>query len=195
MKMIAGLMFFLSGGIVLMGIETAEIFYPGIYSISQNLISTLASTPPPNGVISQPSAAIFDGSVIIGGVLSLFASIILLRHMKNMLFLIPVILMSAGMIGVGMFPAKTGLVHQIFALGAFLFGGIAAISSSVVVRIPFAYMAIFLGLITLLFLFLGLFDPFVVVPLLGPGGTERWIVYPLTIWLLGFGSYLMAEKK
>ena len=27
---------------------------------------------------------------------------------------------------------------------------------------------------------------------LGEGGLERWIVYPIVLWLVAFGSYLMA---
>ena len=27
---------------------------------------------------------------------------------------------------------------------------------------------------------------------LGEGGLERWIVYPVVLWLVAFGSYLMA---
>jgi hypothetical protein len=27
---------------------------------------------------------------------------------------------------------------------------------------------------------------------LGEGGLERWIVYPIALWLVAFGSYLMA---
>jgi hypothetical protein len=26
----------------------------------------------------------------------------------------------------------------------------------------------------------------------GEGGLERWIVYPIVLWLVAFGSYLMA---
>jgi hypothetical protein len=27
---------------------------------------------------------------------------------------------------------------------------------------------------------------------LGEGGLERWIVYPIVLWLVAFGSYLLA---
>ena len=27
---------------------------------------------------------------------------------------------------------------------------------------------------------------------LGEGGLERWIVYPIVLWLVAFGSYLQA---
>jgi len=29
---------------------------------------------------------------------------------------------------------------------------------------------------------------------LGPGGIERWVVYPLILWLPAFGGYLLADS-
>jgi len=28
------------------------------------------------------------------------------------------------------------------------------------------------------------------MPILGGGGVERWVAYPIVIWLIGFGEYL-----
>ncbi|HUS75618.1 MAG TPA: hypothetical protein VMY43_06375 [Methanothrix sp.] len=30
---------------------------------------------------------------------------------------------------------------------------------------------------------------------LGPGGMERMIVYPVILWAVGFGGYLMASER
>lgn len=30
---------------------------------------------------------------------------------------------------------------------------------------------------------------------IGIGGTERWVAYPIMLWLTGFGGYLMNEKS
>jgi hypothetical protein len=30
---------------------------------------------------------------------------------------------------------------------------------------------------------------------LGEGGIERWIVYPIVLWLVAFGSYLLALDR
>jgi hypothetical membrane protein len=195
MQKIAGVLFFLAGSIILMGIETAEIFYPPGYSVSLNMISTLGSTPPPAGIIHQPSAMIFDTSMILSGLLILAGSWILFRQKLKKRVVISFGLMGIGLVGVGIFPARTGSIHLFLALVTFLFGGIAAILSSSISRIPFAYFALILGIITLSFLFLGIFDTQLIVPILGPGGTERWAAYPLIIWLLGFGGYMMAREK
>ena len=43
-----------------MGIITAEALYPGTFSTGANEISDLGGTRPPNSVILQPSATIFN---------------------------------------------------------------------------------------------------------------------------------------
>lgn len=42
--------------------------------------------------------------------------------------------------------------------------------------------------ITLVFLFFA--SHF--IPTLGSGGTERWVVYPILLWVIGFGAYLLG---
>jgi hypothetical membrane protein len=76
--------------------------------------------------------------------------------------------------------------HGLFALVAFACGGLSAIISSKVVTAPFSYVMIFLGLMTLIFL---VFNP-VFIPVLGEGGAERFVAYPVILWAMGFGGYL-----
>lgn len=49
-----------------------------------------------------------------------------------------------------------------------------------------------LGIIALVFAI----GPYVTpaVAFLGVGGAERWVVYPLVLWLIGFGGYLMGTS-
>lgn len=62
---------------------------------------------------------------------------------------------------------------------------------------PFRYLSAALGVITLVSLLLGEFlvngggnlGP---VASLGGGGIERWIAYPVVLWLVGFGGYLLG---
>ena len=35
-------------------------------------------------------------------------------------------------------------------------------------------------------------DP--VFAVIGPGGAERWVIYPPVLWLIGFGEYLMGQS-
>lgn len=189
----AGFLFFLAGTVILFGILLAEIFYPVPYSISKNMISNLGATPPPNSVSYQPSASIFDTSMIVAGILIL-AGAFLARTKIKRLILIPAIGMGIGAIGVGIFPAYHVFDHPVSALVAFFFGGLAALLSSSVLSAPYKYIAIILGLISLLFLFLGILLPETVVPVLGRGGVERIVAYSEVIWLLGFGAYHMRVK-
>lgn len=38
-----------------------------------------------------------------------------------------------------------------------------------------------------------MFAPNIIVPFIGLGGTERWIVYPIVLWITGLGGYLMNK--
>ena len=65
--------------------------------------------------------------------------------------------------------------------------------SSKILRWPFKYISLFLGVIALsalaLFGLMWADDPF---GPLGEGGMERWVAYPVIIWGIGFGGYLMG---
>ena len=78
---ISGFLFFLSGTIILMGIITAESYYPDqpVYTTRNSMISDLGSTMPPNSIITQPSATIFNWSMILTGILVLVGTYFLYR--------------------------------------------------------------------------------------------------------------------
>lgn len=198
MSKIAGLLFFLAGATILMGILTAEIFYPPGYSISLNMISNLGATRPPYSIITEPSATIFDTSIFIGGLLMVGATYFLQMVYKKKIFIFAAFCMGLGTLGVGIFPAFHAVIHPLVALLAFLGGGITAVLSTQILKGPFRYVAGVLGCITLLFLFMGTLVPQYIVPFLGAGGTERWVAYPEIMWLMGLGGCLMSvpiEKK
>jgi hypothetical membrane protein len=173
----------------------AEIFYPTNYSISQNMISNLGATPPPNSIIHQPSATIFDMSMLLAGGMVLAGAYFLNKITGSTLTALSIAILGAGTFCVGIFPANHVVTHPISALVAFVGGGISALLSAKMLKGPFAFIAILLGLFNLTFLFLGLVLPETVVPFLGRGGTERLVVYPLVLWLTGFGGYLMGTKE
>jgi hypothetical protein len=52
-----------------------------------------------------------------------------------------------------------------------------------------------LGAVTIVFLLLAFFAPNTVFPVLGDGGTERWVAYPAILWITGFGGYLLASTS
>lgn len=193
MNKTAGLLFFLSGAVIILGILTSEIFYPN-YNISKDYISTLGSTPPPNSIVKEPSAKIFDFAMILAGILTIVASYSLFQVVGNRLIPIFFAIAGVGTAGVGIFPAFTGIPHLASALAAFVFSGISAILAYKISKPPFSYLSVILGFLTLIFLTLGLLLPKYIVPILGIGGTERWIVYPAAILFIGLGGYLMGTN-
>ncbi len=192
MGKVAGLLFVVAGFIIWMGITTAEIYYPG-YSVSKDFISNLGSSRPPIIIIKQPSADIFDITMIAAGV-SIVLGGLLLAAKNGKLFKAAILFTGAGSMGVGLIPAYHGIIHDLIAFTSFISAAIAAILSSKITPSPFKYLAIILGSITLGLLFLGVFAPHLVVSYLGVGGVERWVAYPAIIWLIMFGGYLMGSK-
>jgi hypothetical membrane protein len=191
---IGGSLLLLAGGVILMGIITAEALYPAPYATGANEISDLGATRPPAGLVFQPSAAIFDGSMIVIGLLMAAASWFVHRAFGLRSVSIPVAVLGIAALGVGVFPGNTGTPHAICAMVTFIAGGVAAIASARVTTGPFRYLMLGLGAITLgvlvSYMLLGDAHP---MASLGTGGIERWIVYPVVIWAVAFGGYLAGR--
>jgi hypothetical membrane protein len=192
MQKTAGLLFFLGGSLVVLGIMTAEIFYPPGYNVSLNMISNLGSTPPPDSIIRQPSAAIFDYVMMLSGLLIFLGAYFLHVSKSDRSLILAIAVMGISAAGVGIFPAYHAIIHPLVALLTFFSGGIAAILSARLVTSPFRAIALLFGITGLTLLALGTLMPSVIVPIFGKGGTERWIAYPILLWLCGFGGYLMS---
>jgi hypothetical membrane protein len=183
---ISGVLIFLAGLIIFMGIITGEIFHKLNFNSRDNYISELAAPMPPNTIIPQPSAVIFNTSMIVSGILIVIGAWLVQSSFKKLIVSIPLVLFGLGISGVGICPGYVIPWHGIFAFVIFLSGGIVAISSYRIVNSPIKFIFIALGIIALGFLFLQKFF----IPALGVGGVERWLFYPEVFWLLGFGAYL-----
>jgi hypothetical membrane protein len=191
---LGGALLFLAGGIILMGIISAEALYPVAFSTAANQISDLGGTQPPNSVIYQPSATIFDLSMVGIGLLVLAGSWFVHRAYARRSATIPLAMLGAGALGVGLFPGNTGTPHALFAMVTFVSGGVAAISSARVTTAPFRYLSILFGVVSLAtlgsYVVLGDASP---MASLGLGGLERWIVYPVVLWVTAFGGYMAGR--
>jgi hypothetical membrane protein len=187
---IAGFLFFVAGSIILMGIITGEIFYPEelTYTTAQSMISDLGSTVPPNSIITQPSATIFNWTMIISGILILIGNSFLFKYYHDKIAGILIGLLGLGILGVGVFPGNITPQHPLFSLTTFISGGLSAIYSFRLIKSPLRYMAVLFGVICLFFLF----TSNMFMPVLGGGGVERWVAYPVVLWFLGFGGYLLG---
>jgi len=191
---IAGSLLLIGGMIAFLGIITAEALYPG-YSTSQNQISDLGGTEPPESIILEPSATIFDAVMVLLGLLTLGASVCLHRAYDDPVVTIPLALLGLGLTGVGVFNGSFGTTHALFALLTFIAGGLSAIAAARVERSPLCYISVILGAISLItlvtYLVLRTSSP---LAFLGIGGMERWVAYPLLLWLLVFGGYLLGQS-
>jgi hypothetical membrane protein len=192
---ISGLLFFLGGSLVLMGIITAEAMYPPGYTTFKNEISDLGSTKPPDILIYQPSASIFNTTFLLAGIMVLVATYFQHPYFKKLIFTIPVLLFGIGLVGIGIFPGNISPYHNMSSMLTFLSGGLSPILAFKIVSAPFKFIGIVFGLVALATWFTAIFSPSILFSSIGMGGTERWIAYPIMLWLVGFGGYLMNKTN
>jgi hypothetical membrane protein len=187
-RRIAGVLLFIGAVQFVIGMHLAEFLYPG-YSVSGNYISDLGATCRTTCIVYQPTATIFNSSVILFGILVIASSYFILREFH--IYLIPILfsITGIGAAGVGLFPETAGIVHLVVSFITFFFGGLAVIASFRLVKKPFSYFSI-LGIISLTALGLYIFQIYLG---LGPGGMERMIAYPLLLWVIGLGGNFMSS--
>ena len=176
---VAGVFFFIAASQFVLGLIVAEALYPG-YSISTNYISDL-------GV--GPSSMVFNVSIFILGLLSIIGVYFLYQAYSLKAIIILFTIAAVAAMGVGIFTENNLSMHTIVSVLVFLFSGLSAISSYKITKYPFNIIVILLGLTSLLAMILFMGNIYLG---LGVGGMERMIVYPILIWMMGFGSFLMA---
>jgi hypothetical membrane protein len=188
-RKVAGALVFVGGSQFVVGMLVTEALYPG-YSISQNYISDL-------GV--GPSAMIFNSSVFLLGILVATSAYFVHRSLRNHLVTILLVLAGVGAMGVGVFPENSPAMHEIVSDIAFISGGLLPIATYRLMRKPFSYLSVVMGLLSLSAMVLlsaqysfGLGEQYFLG--LGPGGMERMIVYPVLLWEVAFGGHLMASS-
>ena len=187
----AGFIFMCGAIIFLFGIMFAKFTFED-YRVSQNMISDL-------GANQDLPSAVFNTSIIIFGVSALYAANIFRRLFKDPIFSLLIFLAGIGAIVVGIFNVNTILIiHYSGALMAFILGAVAIIySTRIIYKPPLSYLWIILSILSLLNIAL----LFVSWPLnnncfgLGLGSVERLIAYPIIIWAIATGFYLIATDK
>ena len=188
-----------AGVVILMGIITAEALFPVAYSTSQNTISDLGSTWNPGRIVREPSATIFNATMLVTGAMIAGATVALYRATGRRALWIALGLLGIGVLGVGIFPGTelhgepvTTGVHPLVSMLTFISGALAALLAARITSAPFRAISAVLGLVALASLVLsgvlGSTD-------LGDGGVERWVAYPVVLWLVAFGGYLMGGGR
>jgi len=181
----SGLLLFLAGFFIFMGIITGEIFYTADFSARDNYIGELALKTD----FRQASAAIFDYTMIAAGLMVMIGTWFVNKIFKKYLLTIPMALLGTGLTCFGVFPGQL-LTYNIFALIVFLCGSMSAIVSFKIVSTPLRYIFACFGIISLIFL---MFQKHFILTL-GVGGAERWLFYPVIFWIIGMGAYLLGIK-
>ncbi len=184
----------LPGAGLVLAFMTAEALYPGTYSINADSLSHLGATEPPNSIVLQPSAAIFDVSVMLAGAMLAGAAFLTYRAFRLKRVSIPIGALGLGSLGAGVFPLTSPDLHTIFAIVAFFGGGVAMILGSSVAPRSFRYFWQALGVVSLLAITAAFFlQDFGPIAGLGEGGAERWNIYPILLWQVAFGAYLLTS--
>jgi len=178
----AGLLILVGAAQFIVGMIVAEALYNG-YSVADNYISDL-------GV--GPSAIIFNSSVFLFGLMVVIASYCIWRVFGEKLLVTLFFIAGIGVMGVGAFPESVEVIHPIVSLIAFLFGGLSAIAAYKLEKPPLSYISVIMGVIGLIALVLFITQNFLG---LGKGGMERMIAYPIVLWAIGFGGYLIGSEE
>lgn len=206
---LAGALFSIGGIWGILSISVAESLTPG-YNVSTEAVSGLG-LPYFSGICNviascvtpvQPAAGVFVFSLFLSGVFLLLNGYFLLRATRHRLFAIGVGVLGVGelLVGLSYIPIYLGAttvlevgmaygLHVVGALVAFVLGGTVAISTYRFTRGPFRYLGLVLGTVALVafVLFLTGYELG-----LGFGGMERMIIYPINLWAICFGAYLMG---
>ncbi len=180
----------------LLAVNFAQTQFPG-YSSTKDTLSTLGGSVP----LVEPSAMVFNLSVIIFGILILIVAYLILKSGGARIFSVLLAISAAGAIGLALFPQYTGNTHSFFALVAFLFGSLATIFSYrlglnkplVVISLVLGVPALVLLLLVIIFRFGGLINPLEIY--LGVGGNERFIAFPPILYLIALGGYLTSRGE
>jgi len=139
------------------------------------------------------TALIFNLSTIVLGLAIICASVLSYLVRRAKLLTACLLLAGIGAVGVGVFSTEVQPTHGIFQALALLLGALAAIISFRRADAPLSYVSALLGVISLacaiaFYRYLGLgANDMSTFAGLGKGVMERLVIYPIILWLIGYG--------
>jgi hypothetical membrane protein len=160
------------------------------YDISGGAISDLG--------VAQETALLFNASLVLVGALNVAAGLLLFAATGRRWLVAVFVIAGLGAAGAGLVPLDRSDLHGTFALLAFLFFNVEALVIGRLVVGPMRIVSWIAGLSGIGFVVLmaigdsgnpGVFGP------IGHGGAERMIVYPVMLWMLSIGGYLMGGGR
>jgi hypothetical membrane protein len=188
---ISGLLMFIGAVQWFFVILLAEGLHPG-YNSATHYVSSLGV-----GV----TALFYNTSVILLGLTTVVGTYLLHGSHSSRAFTILLSISGLATLGVGIFPENVRPIHGIVTPIALIFGGLSAIWSYRIQTSPLRYIAVLLGAGSIFAGFL--FNPYLGLPResldtflgLGKGTMERLIIYPILLWIIGFGSSLTERAS
>jgi hypothetical membrane protein len=188
-RKLAGVLFFALAAQFMTVIMLAAAMAPD-YDFGAAAISDL-------GVLPE-TALLFNGSLALVGLLNLLGGYLFYQSHGRRWLLSIFAIAGVGAVGAGLFPLDTGGLHGLFALLAFLFFNLQALGSSTRLSGVMRVLAVLAGSIGILFVVLMAIGDAGNAAAFGPVGhgvTERMIVYPVMLWMLAFGGYLLGTSR
>jgi hypothetical membrane protein len=147
------------------------------------------------GVIGE-TAMLFNVLLVAIGVLNAVGGYLVYRHVGRVWLFATFLLAGAGAMGAGIFPLNTGGLHSIFALLAFVLFNLEALAMAAVLRGPMRLLSAVAGVVGVIYVVVMLIgdggNP-AIFGAIGHGGSERMIAYPVMLWLLALGGYLLGS--
>lgn len=156
------------------------------YDVGDRVISDL-------GVVEE-TALLFNGTLLVAGVGNAVAGLFLARYYGARALFGTYGIAGVGVFCVGVFPLYTGTLHAVSALVAFVGLNLEAIHTARYLDGRLRFGSVLAGLLGLCFL--GMFVatwPGVAFDLVGRGGVERLVIYPIVLWAIGFGGFLLGQ--
>lgn len=183
---VAGGLFVGLAALFLTAIMLGAAMAPG-YDFGGGAISDL-------GVIPE-TALLFNGTLVVVGLMNALGGYAFYRVHGKRWILATFALAGLGAIGAGLFPLDTGGIHGLFALFGFLFFNLQALAVATLTAGFVRWASALAGLVGIVFVVLMALGDAGNVAAFGPighGGTERMIVYPVMLWMVAFGGYLLG---
>lgn len=181
----AGTGFAVGGALAILSITAASAVYPD-YSTRSQAISYLGGA----GVQTE---IFWDMAVIVVGILWMWSTYLLFRKSGRVVRPIVFFLAGTGFILVGASPWNVSpLTHYLGANMIFLFGSISSLSACGMTEGAMSKISLISGIASISAYISGYVGGGYI---LGPGGIERMIFYPILLWQIAFGGYLSRVKE
>jgi hypothetical membrane protein len=180
-----GIGFAVGGILAILATTVSEAIYP-TYNSRNDAISYL-------GGVGVPTEIFWDFSMVVVGCLWLWETFNIFRDSHRKVSPVLFTLTGIGFLMVGLSPwNQFPITHYIGANFIFLFGSLSAISASSFTLGGMAKLSVFSGFMSLTAYISGYFGSNYI---LGSGGIERMIFYPILLWSIAFGGYTLNTQE